>query len=360
MSLKLRGEVWWMDATIKGKRERHSLETTDKGIAKDRYKQLEQALWEKTVLRKADKKTLDVAFREQYKLHWSETKDAKGVASRYETMIKFIPKDTWICDIDQSIVNKLVISMKDSSYARSPEKDAVKYPYSLSTINRVLALLGVILKAEKVSGINLPKFAEIQTTEVISYEEERMMFDALATHDNQGWQRALGLFEFLVDTGCRMGEALGMEWHNVDLDMGAIFLKDTKSGRDVAKLLTTRAIHVLQMEQAMNITRPFAGLNETTYRNAWNYAKEQAGISKDRRVVRHTLRHTAGSRIISAGNSVAHVKQFLGHQSSQTSDRYIHLDLSSQRASMEALTGADSRVRIVPNIVTIVPIKDET
>ena len=139
-----------------------------------------------------------------------------------------------------------------------------------------------------------------------------------------------------------------MEWHNVDLDMGAIYLKDTKSGHDVAKLLTGRALHVLQMEKDMKIVRPFAGLNETTYRNAWNYAKAQADISKDRRVVRHTLRHTAGSRIISSGLSVAHVKQFLGHQSAQTSDRYIHLDLRNQQSSMKALEGAQSRVRVVP------------
>lgn len=354
MKLNKRGDVWWIDTTIRGKRVRETLYTTDRKEAKKRALALEDALWTGRVVVMEPEKpmgpTLQKAFDECYAIRWSGKKDAKGSISRFGTLTRFIPADTPVTEINQDRVNQLVVDMLNATYVRQkdfsgkPVEGAQEYPYSRSTINRVLSQLGYILNRMEDAGHitrapRMPKEDVKGRTRWVTEEEEKVMFDALLCSPNPNHQRCLRLFQFLTDTGCRIGEAKKLEWSQVFLDDRMIVLEDTKSGDDVGKGLTTRAYLALKSEKDEGRGKPFEGIGYTMYRKAWEYAKKAAGLEQDTALVRHSLRHTTASRLVQRGLHLKEVQEFLGHKNFNTTLRYAHLSPSGRSRAVQVLEG---------------------
>lgn len=56
---------------------------------------------------------------------------------------------------------------------------------------------------------------------------------------------------------------------------------------------------------------------------------------REKRVTMHTLRHTAAMNLLSAGVDVAVIALWLGHQRTQSTDAYLHADMSVKQAAMD-------------------------
>ena len=341
-----RGDVWFMNKKVKGVFLRNTLKTTDKKEALKRANALIEAVLLGNYVKQDDKvaeKTLDDAFKDAWAIHWSlpDTKDQDGVKGRYKTLTRFIPADTPVSKINQNALKGLVKSMREAVYYRSldsegrPKAGAKSYPYEGATINRVLQLVGTIL--ELVTGdegyevqtvsIKKLKLKETTRTRYLTSSEVRTMFEALRLSPNPHHARCLRLFQFLLATGNRMGEALKLQWPHLNLTTGRMILKDTKSGDDVRKPLPGPAVAVLQEEFMEGYKKPFEGIGETMYRNAWDYAKREAGLGHDVEIVRHTLRHTCASWLLQNGVPLEEVSKFLGHKSVKTTEKcYAHTD----------------------------------
>lgn len=126
----------------------------------------------------------------------------------------------------------------------------------------------------------------------------------------------------LVDTGCRLGEGLGLIWNDVQGARASFWI--TKSGRSRTVPLTLRA------QKAAGIPRgrlkgPFAMLRQVRYRAIWNEAKAEIGLGADEQVVPHILRHTCASRLVQGGIDMRRIQMWLGHQTLQMTMRYAHL-----------------------------------
>lgn len=348
-------DTWYVRFTPRGgKLKRISLGTSNIKEARRRADEIIQAAWEGRLIEKAGKKTksLQEVFDDLWAVHWSNTKDRDGVRGRFDTLLRFVPGDTDITLIDRERVNTLIKDMKLATYSRSAADGAKKYPYSIATINRVLALLGYILHQMEDAKLipaapRLPKATETRRTRFLSEEEEAAMFNALAEHPDHRYYRCLGLFEFLVDTGCRMGEAFAIHWRDYNPTLAQVLLTDTKSGKDVLKPLTERAQAVLEYERGLDVSSPFDGITEFVYRSAWLYAKDRAGLGWDRSLVRHSLRHTAASRMIQRGVDISGVRAVLGHESALTTQRYAHLADQHKRSAVAVLGGVPKRIRAV-------------
>ncbi len=79
-------------------------------------------------------------------------------------------------------------------------------------------------------------------------------------------------------------------------------------------------------------------------------AAKAAGIGD---VTFHTLRHTAGSWMAQAGHSQVQIAKVLGHATTATTDRYMHLSPAHLREAVEALEATlhavDTQVDTTPN-----------
>jgi integrase len=197
---------------------------------------------------------------------------------------------------------------------------------SNATINRKMAALSKLLrKAHKMGDIHsLPEFRRQKERagriRFLEKDEEARLFAAIRSRSEDAYRLSI----FLVDTGCRLGEALGLIWN--DLQPTRVSFWITKSGRSRTIPLTLRAREVVAFSgEGRRPKGPFAMLNQPQFRQIWNEAKMEVGLGADEQVVPHILRHTCASRLVQGGIDIRRVQMWLGHQTLQMTMRYAHL-----------------------------------
>ncbi len=197
---------------------------------------------------------------------------------------------------------------------------------SNATINRKMAALSKLLrKAYKMGDIHsLPEFRRQKERagriRFLERDEEARLFAAIRSRSEDAYRLSV----FLVDTGCRLGEALGLIWNDIQTHRVSFWI--TKSGRSRTIPLTDRArASVTVSAEGRRLKGPFAMLNQPQYRAIWNDAKMEVGLGADTQVVPHILRHTCASRLVQGGIDIRRVQMWLGHQTLQMTMRYAHL-----------------------------------
>ncbi|NMG42062.1 hypothetical protein GRZ55_22850 [Chelativorans sp. ZYF759] len=85
-----------------------------------------------------------------------------------------------------------------------------------------------------------------------------------------------------MDTGARLGEAIGLRWN--DFEKGRATSWITKSGRSRTVPLTARGQDSLASCSDMAVG-PFIAVKQYLYRMVWHDAKREVGLRHDRDVV---------------------------------------------------------------------------
>lgn len=169
------------------------------------------------------------------------------------------------------------------------------------------------------------------------------------------------LFVTAASTGCRRGELLALEWHDVDFQTGIITvsksleqtknglrIKSTKSGKARRFLLPSVALRVLlehrrsqQQENPVEAARIDLGLVFCTPEG--DYYKPDQISSRIAEITTkvglpgiglHSLRHSHASQLLSQGVPIPTVSKRLGHANpSITLRRYSHALESDELAA---------------------------
>jgi len=195
---------------------------------------------------------------------------------------------------------------------------------SNATINRKMAALSKLLrKAFKMGDlVSLPEFRRQKEKagriRFLEDDEENRLFDAIRAREEHYWNLCI----FLVDTGARLGEGIGLRWNDVHQNRATFWI--TKSGRSRTVPLTDRAVEAVK-SQAGRPEGPFVAIDQQRFRAIWNSAKDEVGFGNDEDVVPHVLRHTCASRLVRGGIDIRRVQMWLGHQTLQMTMRYAHL-----------------------------------
>jgi integrase len=178
------------------------------------------------------------------------------------------------------------------------------------------------------------------------------------------------LFELLVNTGMRRGEALAITWQDVDLDRetvrvtgtlsrvaGALTVTPVKTERSRRTVpLSPAAVDVFRRLRKRQLEERLAAgsvWQETPYafttelgepcdpRNALRALKATANRVGLRSIGLHTLRHSAASVMITQGVPLKVVSEILGHASiAITGDVYGHVSPDVSREAVMQLSGA--------------------
>ncbi|WP_119258852.1 site-specific integrase [Shinella zoogloeoides] len=195
---------------------------------------------------------------------------------------------------------------------------------SNATINRKMAALSKLLrKAHKMGDIqSLPEFKRLKEKagriRFLEPEEETRLFEAISEKSDLYGRFCI----FLIDTGARLGEGIGLRWQDLNRDRATFWL--TKSGKSRSVPLTERAAAAIQASERTR-RGPFTNIIQAKFRAAWNEAKQEVGLGSEPDVVPHILRHTCASRLVQGGIDIRRVQTWLGHQTLQMTMRYAHL-----------------------------------
>ena len=285
-----------------------------------------------------------------YTLNWLETfkrgKIRPSSYERYQFCLQLLCKDD-LAHVDirtikledvQGYINRL-----DSMSASTIKKQRLL----LSQVFEHAVLTDVIVRTP-MQGVQMPPQSH-NTKVVYPYEkDEQEKLMAAFTEENNGrlrlrygWGCVL-----ILETGLRAGEALALEWSDVDVEKR--ILKVSKNmvrvdGQNLVQRTTKTAsgkrtipLNARAMEAVQHLREqavagcPFVFATQTgkhlSYRNllaTMETACEAAGV--EHRGL-HALRHSFASNLFARGVSVKVISKLLGHSSTQvTIDRYVHL-----------------------------------
>jgi integrase len=193
------------------------------------------------------------------------------------------------------------------------------------------------------------KIPKAQRTPPVFYEQEVMdrLIDAAAAID----ARTLALVLLGLHAGLRRAEILGLEWPDVSVERRQItvrrnaisrFVDTPKSGHGrvidlSAALSAALAKHrEASKDRSGRVFRQDSGqpaLAQHLYR--WmDAAIKRAGIPKRKGVKLHVMRHSACSALAAMGAPMIAIQSLAGHESAQTTQKYMHLASGVQAAAV--------------------------
>ena len=199
--------------------------------------------------------------------------------------------------------------------------------------------------------------------EKIAKRDRRLAPDEEHRLLEQAGPRLYRLIVAALETGCRLGELLSLQWEDVDLTRGELRVRAVNAKQRKLRHIpiVARLRAVLEMARDDPSGQPFGltsyafgdevGRRLTRPQKAWETAVLKAhgltptwvrhGLSPASRDAYrtidlhfHDLRHEAGSRWLEQGLPLHHVKELLGHASISTMDTYLNASRIHLRESM--------------------------
>jgi integrase len=329
MSYRQRGNSYQVDVQYKGQRVREDVASEEQAI--EREAQIKLALmkgtWNAPVsapTRNASTLTLGALKDRVYALVWSKQKAARESDSVARLVVSFFGAERSVVSIDRRTVGDFRLAL-----ARAGNSPA--------TINRKLASLSKMLSVAHDEGwiADRPRITRERESEgrdrFLTHEEEDKLIAVLRVW---GQHDAADLVMFLLDTGCRLGEALTLRWTEVTLNRVTFVGAHTKNSLTRPVPLTARLIDMVNRKvKALgpSLSGVCTGLvfpgfdGGRKFRKVWDRAKRHMGLAADPHFVIHILRHTCASRLLQGGADLEYVRRWLGHKDIKMTQRYAHL-----------------------------------
>lgn len=171
----------------------------------------------------------------------------------------------------------------------------------------------------------------------------------LAAPDRTSWmgRRDHAMLLVAVQTGLRISELTGLVCGDLHLGVGAHVRCRGKGRKDRATPLTSQTVNVLRVwlrERAGDPNEPLfpsrRGGPLSSDAVEWLTAKHAATAASrcpsiaGKHVTPHVLRHTAAMQLLQAGVDVSVIALWLGHESIQTTQIYLHADLALKERAL--------------------------
>jgi integrase len=355
---KGKGNPWWVFINHDG--ERQAKKIGDKAAAEAVAKELRERLAKGDFQINPPKQALTFG---EYGKKWLDGYGGSNL--KYSTQISYDGifrnhlgplKDIPIDEITRADLKELVYGkLKDG--------------LTPATVTRIKALISVILTHALEDGL-IPSNPASRLGRLIKGKDRKADVNPLTREEARTFLEVVGqhypkhypFFLCALRTGCRLGELLALEWGDIDFRGGFIEVrrafvvgeittpKNGKSRRvDMSKQLaeTFKELRTERKREALaqgwgevpalvfvnGVGRIMESPNLRT-RVFWP-ALAKAGL---RRIRLHDLRHTYASLLIQNSESLAYVRDQLGHHSIQiTVDTYGHLVPGANRQAVDRL-----------------------
>lgn len=350
-------EVWYLRGTVRGHRIFETTGTAEKDLAEALRSKRETQLFEEAIIGKR----VAVSFR-RAALSYLEFEDRN---ERIEDDIQRLVEhfgDTTLSKIDQMAADGAVRAMLQRDAAPATKRRAVYAP--LTTVLNHAHRRGWCERP----GFELPSLPRGKTRWLTPAEALALLAGA-AGHLEP-------ILHFILCTGARVSEALGLDWVDVDLPAAKVIFRDTKNGDDRVAALCEAAMVTLANMPGEEVApgqwvkrgkvfrrddgKPYAD-HEKLYggqiKTGFRGALKRAGIKTPTRP--HDLRHTFATWFYALSKDPMLLKVEGGWRSLQMVERYAHLMGSEMVPEISRLWGAaHPRIGQLPRAPAVHPQKN--
>jgi len=257
-----------------------------------------------------------------------------------------------LSEITPKLVRQFQRARLDAPARKGKEKTAPRQP---ATVNREMSVLSRIfslaVEEELISDNPCLKVKQLALeNEVINYltqeEEARLLLHCVGDREHL---RAIVLVD--IHTGLRRRELFTLCKYQIDFNLNRIVVGRRVRGQETALTKTGKG-RVIPMDSVVReeLLNLMVGIGDLEYvfrypatgqpiksvKQAFAKACEKAKITGLRF---HDLRHTFGTRLAEAGESVHRIAELMGHSNVQMTMRYVHAVAAGKHAAVERLVG---------------------
>lgn len=308
-----------------------------------------------TVKKKVNVKT----YRELVSLWWDSYKNTvkpntkKSVKSYLDVHLLPAFGEYRLDNLTTPVIQKQV--NKWANKANRQSKNAFDSYHKLVGLNKRILKYGVslqLLEHNPATDVIVPRKKQEKKTEIkfLDKQELKQFLNYLDTLDQSKYKNLFNivLYKTLLATGLRIGEAMALEWSDIDLDNGVIDVNKTLNNRieinspksmasyrqisiDKATILMLKQYKNRQQVKAWELGRSekivfsnFTGkyFDPNNIRNQLYKHFKNAGVPNVRF---HGLRHTHATLMLNAGMSPKDLQHRLGHSNiTMTLNIYVH------------------------------------
>lgn len=278
-----------------------------------------------------DVKTLGMALDAAFKDNWQGRKAEASSLRNGTVWCDLLGYDFPLADLDFTAISKAC----DTLSAQGNKA---------STINRKVAALRVMIGAavDRTWMLRRPKFPKFKEytgrLRYYSDDEVNSLIDWVS-----GNPMMRDLFILAVQTGIRHGNLIGLTKRDIDLDRGLIKLEVNKGDKRRSVLITKEARRVLVRLVAGcakdhdTLFPDVTAMKSKHISNTIKAWKASQGLPQDDEACFHTFRHTTCSRMVQAGTPILVVKEWMCHETLDTTMRYAHLAPDNLNLALAAL-----------------------
>lgn len=312
----LRGDTYWINVQIEGKRLRKSLNTQDAKMAAEAFTRELAEFYRTRKFKEMPKKTVNDAFDK-----WLDERSAKRSIEDDERKVKFLR-----AKIGSTQLSELTVSMIE---------DAMPQGVSPSTRNRYRALIRAILRRA------MRKWQWLNSVPAIEEEDEPEGYTEHLTKDQAERliaelpERYRKPVRFALLTGLRRANVFGLTWDKVNLETGTVVVEANTAKGKRRFLVPLNASAKALLESVEGREGRVWGDVTHVWQNVWEDACKRAGV----KIKFHGLRHTWATWHAQAGTPLD-VLQKLGAWATHSMVlRYAHrpADYLAQAAEAVAL-----------------------
>jgi integrase len=287
MSLKLyqRGKVWHYRGTVAGRRLRGSCKTADKAIASRQVAEIEAREWKCNF----DGPQAVLTFAQAAIMY-----RAAGKSGRFLAKVEDYFKDTLVKDIKAGTIKQMAMTLYPHCSGASRNRLA---------IIPAQAVINFAAESELCQRIRVKRFdVETKVKEPATLEWVRTFQAHARPH-----MGALALFMFL--TGARVGEAVTLQWDDVDLQAATALIKESKVNAERRAHLPIPLVVALANIPKVRGRGVFIYGHPDDLRDRWIATAKRAGIKP---LTPHSCRHGFATGLLRRGIDVVTVAKLGG------------------------------------------------
>jgi integrase len=226
-----------------------------------------------------------------------------GIKGNKDSLLSFFGPTQVLSEITQDQVDRYRAAIKQQS-------DIYKAP---STRNKKLMALSTVLKQHRIkTDLEFPLEREDNARQFIFDDEQ--IEQIVNYFDRDSYMK--DLFIYLLDTGCRLSEALRLSKDDIRLDAGLITIWVTKTKEPRSVPITKKVREILDRRPEGFIN----GYVKDTVQRKFKRCKDTIGLPED--AVLYSCRHSYATKMLERGVDIQLLAKILGHSSLAMTSRY--------------------------------------